>query len=290
MYVRFDSDHPNHTKSSIPYGLGLRIKRICSEKGTYEKHRTDLKTNLVRRGYTDKFIEKELRKVDKIDRSSALKRSKRKKNTDRVPLVMTYSSHLPDIGYISKSRLNLLHRSERLKTIFKDPPLVAYRRGSNLGDILIHGKLNRAMGGNKVNNRSSKCSQERCTICPHFEQAETFKSTDGKEFVVKKGGTCDTRNVVYLVSCTVCDMPMYVGETERMLKQRIKEHIWDIKADRDKPVAIHFNKSGHSYNNLKVQIIERVSEKNTAYRRIREELWIDKLKTVSPFGLNKKSK
>ena len=35
------------------------------------------------------------------------------------------------------------------------------------------------------------------------------------------GGHCNTRNVVYLLSCTVCESSVYVGETERALKERM---------------------------------------------------------------------
>ena len=32
QYLHFTSSHPNHTKRSIVYSQGLRVKRICSEK------------------------------------------------------------------------------------------------------------------------------------------------------------------------------------------------------------------------------------------------------------------
>ena len=38
-----------------------------------------------------------------------------------------------------------------------------------------------------------------------------------------------------------CKKSVYVGETERAVKQRVKEHLWDIRGNKDKPVAIHFN-------------------------------------------------
>ena len=32
IYIKITSSHPNHTKGSIVYSQGLRVKRICSEK------------------------------------------------------------------------------------------------------------------------------------------------------------------------------------------------------------------------------------------------------------------
>lgn len=39
LYLQKYSDHPKYTKASIPYGLGLRLKRICSEESSYEKQK-----------------------------------------------------------------------------------------------------------------------------------------------------------------------------------------------------------------------------------------------------------
>ena len=45
-------------KKAIPYGLGVRVKRICSEEGNYRKHREAVKDHLVNRGYERAFVEK----------------------------------------------------------------------------------------------------------------------------------------------------------------------------------------------------------------------------------------
>ncbi len=38
QYVQYDSDHPTNVKKAIPYGLGIRLKRICSDENKY-RHR-----------------------------------------------------------------------------------------------------------------------------------------------------------------------------------------------------------------------------------------------------------
>ena len=112
------------------------------------------------------MINREFKKVDKLERKDALKRKNRKKQNDRIPLVLTYPSHLPDIHNIVRSKMHLLYRSEKMKKIFKKPPLVAYRRGANLADVLIHGKLNKIM--NKENsNKTVPCGEAGYSVCPH---------------------------------------------------------------------------------------------------------------------------
>jgi len=46
-----ESSQPEATKTAIPYGLGVRVKRICSEEGNYRKHREAVKDHLVNRDY-----------------------------------------------------------------------------------------------------------------------------------------------------------------------------------------------------------------------------------------------
>ena len=56
------------------------------------------------------------------------------------------------------------------------------------------------------------------------------------------------------------------------------------------PVAVHFNQGGHKEDDLEVQVIESIKDNSLYYRKIREEFWMSKLNTVTPFGVNVKSK
>ena len=75
--------------------------------------------------------------MDKLQRSNLLTYRKKQRTKERVSLVITYSKQFPDFREITKTHLNLLHKSHRMKTIFKAPPLVAFRKDRNLGDILV---------------------------------------------------------------------------------------------------------------------------------------------------------
>ena len=43
QYLNFGSCHPPHVKRGIPYGQGLRLKRICSPEEVFERRLSDLK-------------------------------------------------------------------------------------------------------------------------------------------------------------------------------------------------------------------------------------------------------
>jgi hypothetical protein len=129
-------------KSSIPYGLGVRIKRICSEESAYKIQKNEMKKNLCKWGYTKRSIDNELMKVDKLDKNNLLQYRTDKSKTDRVPLVQTYSKGLPHVREIMKKKMTVLHKSEKMKKVFIKPPILAFRRDKNLKDILVQKKHN----------------------------------------------------------------------------------------------------------------------------------------------------
>ena len=98
-------------KGSIPYGLGVRIKRICSEESAYKIQKNEMKKNLCKRGYTKRSIDNELKKVNKLDTNNLLRYRTDKSKTDRVPLVLTYSKGLPHVREIIKKKMTELHKS-----------------------------------------------------------------------------------------------------------------------------------------------------------------------------------
>ena len=54
------SSHPDTVKNAIPYGLGIRVKRICSEETDYNNRREDIKDQLIKWGYSKGTIENQL--------------------------------------------------------------------------------------------------------------------------------------------------------------------------------------------------------------------------------------
>ena len=282
IYVHKNSNHPASVKKSLPYGLGIRIRRICSRESDYIKRSKELKSHLRKRGYSSRFIEGQLQKVDKIDRSDLLTYKTKEEKKDRVPLVITYSKHLPDIQKISRDHLPLLHKSIEMQEIFDKPPLVAFKRDLNLTDILIHGKHNKIF--KNKDGMSSRCPTDKCAIC-----AITVNEEIPEIKKIQKEVNCHTTNVVYGIKCRKCNKIVYVGETERTVAERIKEHLADVRHGREKAVSFHFNSADHEIDDLNLIIIEKCREISRFYRKTREVYWIETLNTVTPSGLNKKT-
>jgi hypothetical protein len=83
-----------------------------------------------------------------------------------------------------------------------------------------------------------------------------------------------------------------VGETKRTFKERIAEHLGDIKNLRlNKPLGKHFNLPGHKFGTVKSYILELIKSdpmviNTTTRRKAREYFWIMRLRTPDPHGLN----
>ena len=74
-------------------------------------------------------------------REEALADKTKSKSLQRVPFVVTYNPIFPSIPKILHEAHPILHASERCTEIFKNVPLVSYRRAQNLSDILCSKRL-----------------------------------------------------------------------------------------------------------------------------------------------------
>ena len=286
MYVQQYSEHPKSTKDAIPYGLGIRAKRICSTETAYIQGKQRILHHMENRGYRRKNVEKTLEKVDNLDRSSLLQYKKKGKEPRRVPLILTYGQYLPSVPSVLYQRKKILERSERLKKVFRQPPMAAYRRDANLQDILVHGK-HRKMFEKTGKPGTQQCGKS-CAICRHMHETNTNEVTEAKNMRFLDRIDCKSSNIIYGIPCKHCKKVVYVGETGTTLYERFSNHISSIRRNKDEPIANHFNGQGHKIDDLKILGIEGLHQNNIHQRKIRESFWILllKLNTISPQGLN----
>ena len=286
MYLNRNSSHPETTKSAIPYGLGIRAKRICSSNDRYKSRRTEIKRHLVKRGYGDGEVEHQLSRVDSLDRKDLLEyKNKTNKNNDRVPIVLTFSRGLPSVNKILRKRHQTLLNSDRLSEIFPKQPIIAFRRDKNLQDILVHKKHNNMFF--KKSNKCEPCGAKKCAICKYVQTTSTFKDASGKVFYVRNYINCKSTNVVYSIYCKKCQKIVYVGETGDTLYQRHLLNLSLIRRQANDPVALHFCTNEHNVDDFTIIGLEKLY-KDDMYRKNRENLWKKKLNTFYPYGINTK--
>ena len=119
-----------------------------------------------------------------------------------------------------------------------------------------------------------------------MEEISTFRSEHyNKSFEIQQNSECSNSNIIYLITCQVCNL-QYVGETGNNLRQRLRAHRHDIKANNLTPIGTHFNKANHTFKDLKIIAIETLNTKTIYDRRTREFYWQLRLGTIFPKGLN----
>ena len=298
QYLLHSSSHPFHTKRSIPYSLALGLRRICSTETSFDNRATELKNYLTKRGYKDNFVKEQIRRAKPISRNEALQEHTPDdtKKTNRVPFIITHNPALPNIHKILHRKQPILHSSERLSEIFKETPVVAYRRSPNLRDLLVRAKLKTPNTTLNTTPGTFRCeSKHGCLTCPHIDHGRTtytFTNT-GEVRQIKQHITCKSTNLTYMIECLRCKK-QYIGETKRMLRERFKEHRQATNnpnhSNATAAVPTHFNLPGHSSKDMRLIPLELQRPSNNGSRRkAREAYLIERGRTLFPNGLNRRN-
>ena len=296
QYLLPSSSHPNHVHVNIPFSLGYRILRICSKEETCLKRLEELRQKLLSREYPAKVVDHALRRVKAIPRSEALKRVD-KKPTERETLVVTYHPSLPSVTKIVQKHWSVMvDNSQALKRVFGQPSMVAYKRGKNIGDILIRAKFKAKKSRPKRRNLGYMLCNRSCKACalsglrPGQKVTKHKSNKSGQEWNITSSMNCQTSNVVYRITCKKCPSFVYIGETSRRFCQRLTDHRGYIhRRDLETPIGKHFNLRGHSVEDFQAIAIEKVlPENNNMLRKQREKLWINRYDSVQ-FGANSRA-
>ena len=128
------------TKKSIPFSQALRLSRICSDKIDYFNQLEELKLKFTQRGYSATDITTQFKKASDIDRKETLKY---KEWTDTRCLVFstTFNKKLQNIRQCFDENWPLLSINPVISKVFKEKPVVAYRRNDNLRKLIGQNKL-----------------------------------------------------------------------------------------------------------------------------------------------------
>ena len=290
QHLLYSSCHPLHTKKAIPFSLALRLRRICATDATFHTRTAQLATYLLKRGYNRNFVNKQIRRAADIPRQLTLQ-TKDINKPKRIPFITTFNPSLPHISNIIKKHFNLLLSSNRCKSVFQHPPVVAFRRSPNLRDLLVTAKLPSNSANPQLPCGSFRCGKN-CATCPYISHGlttYTFFST-GETRPVKFNLTCETKNLIYMIQCNRCNL-QYIGETKRRLKDRFNEHRRTVDNPNNKSksttAAEHFLSSpNHTANDMILIPIEKIFSNRDSIRKAREAFLIQKGRTIDPDGLN----
>ena len=299
-YLHYKSAHPRHLKNSLPYSQALRLRRICTKDNELNSNCKQMEDNFIRRGYHKEILQEQIRKAIITPRNTTLKKVLRKRST-RIPLVLTFNSTLPQMGKILRDRWDILNIKPKLKKLFSEPPIMAFRRCKNLREIIgsntiVNNKVLRKKASKKVAKFCSPCNTKRSLCCNHVIKTNSFTSVNThKTYKIFHESNCRSMNVIYLLECIRCKK-QYVGKSEWPFNYRLNNYRSRIKStqfDKLLPVEKHFKERNHVFErDARFIIIEKIEKENvenmTQLLETHEDNWIKRLQTLSPKGLNNK--
>ena len=283
-YLHRDSFHPAHVKNSIPFSQALRYHRICSDTNDRDVHLSVLRKRLVEIGYDINAANKQFRKAVQFDRNDLISSTSRKSNDDRIPLVLTYQPHFHRINTILRDLQPILRDDPYLSAVFPQIPIISYRQPTSIRRRLIRSQL-QSTDGQEVGS-ISRCHAHSCLTCDVVYNEAIIRGNDQVSHTIRGHFSCSSSNIVYLIRCSKCPNAWYVGETSQMLKRRMNGHRASLNNPvHEMPVSIHFNLPHHSYNDMKVSILQG-GLSDISQRKIAEQKFIHLFQTHK-YGLNR---
>lgn len=297
-YLHAKSYHPKSTKDAISYSQALRIRRICTDSSDYEEHSQKLKKDLLDRGHSKNTVMDGITKAKNLDRQQLLA-YKEKKETGRIPMIVTYNRGLPSLKNIIDKTWNTLKINPSEGAKFSEKPLVCFRRNKNLRDLIGQTRITNGKVLRKKELKPGRCSpcfgRADAKCCQHIISTKTFTNRTGENvYKIFHRLNCRSKNIIYLGYCKKCNNKQYVGKCETQgMNRRLNTHRNDAKKNDSIPVDKHFLLPDHNFDrDFKLILIESIGDVNMTKDQIRETLlrredfWIRKLGTLEPHGFN----
>jgi len=142
LYVHADSYHPPGTGKSVVIGELKRYLRTNSCAKKFYDFKSKHKINLRKRGYSLRFIRRNISKVDYSDRISELYQNTSKSKRRKIlPFVTRYTPSATKVIHILKRYWPAITQLQQFNNVELPVPMLAFKRNRNLRSYLVRAKL-----------------------------------------------------------------------------------------------------------------------------------------------------
>ena len=285
QYLHNKSYHVSHVTNSLPKSQFLRIRRICTFTRDYEHHAEQFVNHFVKRGYKESRLRKMKEEIKLMDREELLQ-PKAPTSSERTPLVITYHHKFTGIAQVlRRSYQRMLSKHTDSAKIFPEPPLVAYRRTTNIRDKIVRANHHGSTNTHKSPNEATASTQS--SLEQNMNNSGFITNKKGNRRCRVQGGPPTTVGAIYAGRCTKHDI-ISVGQTGGPVNIRFNGHRSDARLRPYRTeLDAHFSNNDCNFNeDLEVTILEQVSG-SQHLREHKEDKWMTRLNTVHPYGLNK---
>ena len=279
-YLHRSSFHPPSLIRSIPKTQFIRIRRICSRLTDYDSHCSRFIQYFMQRGYSEKSLSNAAAEVRRMERDDLLSYKKRAAGPLRTIFSVKWHPKFRQFPNLLRNAYQNM-TSSNFKQMLPNPPMVAFRRNSRFKDRLVHSRH-----GPPPFIQEESRNSTRCFIQSQMNNSGLITNSNGTKSYKVAGGPCTQSNVVYAAECTKHHL-LYVGQTSTPLNARFNGHRSDIAKKPDScQLPKHFSTHGCCFEkDLRITILEKNLE-NEEMRKTREDVWISRLNSLTPHGLN----
>ena len=227
-YLNYKSDHPDHTKNNVPYNLAKRVNCFVSDPQQTKRRLKELKYLLLKRDYPEHIIDKAFHNA-LLQGPAPFSSNK----SDTLPFVTTNFANFKVQNVVKQSQ-SLIEgiKDPDLKSKFKNTKIIlSQRQPRNLLNQLCNAKFTSNIATNTA--VITNCNDKRCNICKYYLQHTTeFTLSNGNLWEVKRNMSCNSKNVIYYLSCNQCNnSTTYIGKTNN-LRLRTNQHISTCRTGR----------------------------------------------------------
>ena len=239
LFLHYRSNHQEHVFKAIVYNQALLAVMVCSHPVWTERYLGRLRTKFLEQEYPASLIDDGFEKAKKNKRTDLIFQDKKKKDKDknkkrmRNCLCVTLNPGNPPFQKWIKELLPILHRDKELKKLIPSIPLVA-KQPPNVASMAIRAKHWKTSNPLEENNQPGCIRHhqpEKCVCCSKMEEKATiFKSSaTGRQYKITRTYDCLSRWVVYVVTCTTCNI-QYVGQTTQEMRKRHYGHRSEVRS------------------------------------------------------------
>ena len=259
------SHHPKHTYAGLIKSQLLRFHRICTQKEDFKQATSTLFSALRARGYSRSFLRKALKTFLEV---------KPRVVSKILPFIITYSPSATKLVRVIK---NNFQESLAGTNILQEHRIIAaFKKNRNLQDHLVKAQI-------------SPLSTSGPRGQGEFFRHQTWLRSKYNKSVYKtlSWGSVKSKNCVYLITCAECGS-QYVGETKNSIAVRFTQHRYNIRKHKEAhtPLVRHFIQ--HGWNSVRATVLQANPAWTVTQRKRAERLWISKIDTIYPRGLNEK--
>ena len=121
----------------------------------------------------------------------------------------------------------MTNQNKYLASVFPRPPITAFRRQTNLRNLLIRAKVAQPPKFHEERHIKGmvKCGKG-WTAHPYVKQCKSIKKDKNQTWKMQKKLSCTNYNMVYMIiwNKSNCKENKYIRETGRILKYRLAHH------------------------------------------------------------------